>query len=148
MSPKVALPVASVDAARRELCHRLTQAIREGETGIQVRIVREGQIGNYAWVYTQQHHEWKKRDDLALSAAVVEPIKVLLEGLFKQEYADAWTCHRHDHSDRTDFELKFCRESIEPHVKADLESYLNGCLSHSHHDSGQDSRRRMGFRGQ
>jgi hypothetical protein len=148
MSPKVALRVASVDDARRELCHQLTHVIREGATGMQVRIVTEGETSKFAWIYTQQQHEWKKRDDLVLSSAVIEPIQVLLEGLFKQEYSDAWTCHRHDHRDRTDFELKFCRESIEPHVKADLESYLNGCLSHAHHDSGHDSRRRMGFRNQ
>ena len=138
--------VATIDDARRELCHRLAVAIREGETALQVRIVRTGNQPEVNWIYTQQHHEWKKRDELAIPAAMTDALHELLEGLFKQKYSDAWTVHRSEHSDRIDFELKFTRESIEPHVKGDLESYLNGCLSHAHHDSGQDSRRRMGFR--
>ena len=148
MTRQVEHPAPSIDEARRELCERLTRAIREGETGLQVRLVQSGNAKNDVWVYTQQQHEWKKRDDLAISALLAEPLENLLEGLFKQKYSDAWTCHRAEHSDRVDYELKFARESITPHVTGDLESYLTGCLSHAHHDSGQDSRRRMGFRSQ
>ena len=131
--------------ARHELSHRLAQVIREGQVGMQVRFVQEGD-SHLVWVYTRKEHEWKKRDDCALSANVAEPLYDLLEGLFAQKYADAWTVHRTEHSDRIDFELKFSRESIEPHIKGDLESYLNGCLAHDHHDSGADSRRRIRFR--
>ena len=148
MTTRVDPPAASIDEARHELCLRLAKAIREGEHGLQVRLVKTGNSQVEAWIYTQQHHEWKKRDDLAVVSPMVEPLRVLLEGLFHQKFSDAWTCHRTEHHDRTDYELKFVRESIDPHVKGDLESYLTGCLSHAHHDSGQDSRRRMGFRNQ
>lgn len=148
MTNRIVSQMALIDDARRDLCHRLAQAIREGEHGLQVRFVQSGRVASAVWIYTLQHHEWRKRDDLAITDELAEPLHELMEGLFHQTFSDAWTCHRAEHSDRTDFELKFAREAIAPHVKADLESYLNGCLSHAHHDSGQDSRRRMGFRGQ
>ncbi len=140
-------PAATMDEARRELCQRLAEAIREGGFGIQVRLLRVGQMATEAWVYVRREHEWQKRDDLALSANLAELVQELLEHLATREYADAWSCHRTDHSDRIDFELKFHRESIEPHLTGDLAAYLNGLMFHGHHDSGKDARRRIRFQG-
>jgi len=145
MSNRVTQPTATIEDARHALCHRLAEVIRQGDVGMQVRFVQEGET-SLIWIYSKKDHEWRKRDDLAIDAHLTEPLFDLCEGLFAQKYADAWTCHRTDHSDRTDFELKFSRESIEPHVKGNLDSYLLGCLSHEHHDSGRDSRRRIHFR--
>lgn len=147
MTTHVDSPAATMDEARRELCQRLAEAIREGGSGIQVRLLRVNQATTEAWVYVKREHEWRKRNDLALSANLAEMLRELLEHLCTREYADAWTCHRAEHSDRTDFELKFHRETVEPHMAGDLESYLNGLLFHGHHDSGKDARRRIRFQG-
>ena len=146
MTTHVDSPAATMDDARREFCQRLAQAIREGGSGIQVRLLRVNQAMTEAWVYVNHEHEWRKRDDLALSANLAEMLRELLEHLCTREYADAWTCHRAEHSDRTDFELKFHRETVEPHMAGDLEAYLNGLLFHGHHDSGKDARRRIRFK--
>lgn len=146
MTTHVDPPAATMDEARRELCQRLAVAIREGNSGIQIRLLRVNQATTEAWVYVHREHEWRKRDDLALSANLAETVRELMEHLVTREYADAWTCHRTDHSDRTDFELKFHRESLEPHLAGDLEAYLNGLLFHGHHDSGKDARRRIRFK--
>jgi len=136
---------ATMDDARRELCQRLAEAIREGGSGIQVRLLRVNQATTEAWVYVNREHEWRKRNDLALPANMAELVQELLEHLATREYADTWACHRAEHSARIDFELKFHRESVEPHLKGDLEAYLNGLLFHGHHDSGKDARRRIRF---
>lgn len=145
MTTHVEPPAAAMDEARREFCQRLAQAIREGTSGIQVRFLRVNQVTTEAWVYVNREHEWRKRNDLALSANLADMLRDQLEHLFTREYADAWTCRRTEHNDRTDFELKFNRESVEPHLAGDLESYLNGLLFHGHHDSGKDARRRIRF---
>ena len=147
MTTHVDPPAAAIDQARRELCQRLTEAIREGASGIQVRCLRVNQTNTEAWVYVNCEHEWRKRNDLALSTNLADILQDQLEHLSTREYADAWTCRRTEHSDRTDFELKFHRESIEPHLAGDLESYLNGLLFLGHHDSGKDARRRIRFQG-
>ncbi len=145
MTNRMSKPTATMEEARRQISQRLAAIIREGHLGIQVRFVQEGET-SLIWVYTESEHEWKKRDDFALSPHLAEPLWDLLEGLSTQDYSDAWTCHRVEHRDRTEFELKFRRASLEPHITGDLESYLLGCLSHRHHDSGADSRRRIRFR--
>lgn len=145
MSTQVYVPVATMADARRELCQRLADAIRDGGSGIQVRFLRVNQANTQAWVYVNHMHEWRKRNDLALSAHLANLLQDLLENLSARECADAWACRRVEHRDRTDFELKFHRESVEPRLDGDLESYLNGCLFHGHHDSGKDARPRSRF---
>ena len=147
MTTQVDPPAATMDDARRELCQRLAVAMREGGFGIQIRLLRVHEATTDAWIYVNRGHEWQKRNDLALPVQLAEMVQELLEHLTTREYADAWTCHRADHSDRTDFELKFHREAVEPHLKGDLEAYLNGLLFHGHHDSGKDARRRIRFPG-
>ena len=148
MNTRVDPPEATNADARHALCRHLVQTIREGEIGMKIRFVQTDETTRELWVYTNRQHAWTKRDDLIVPLHLATAMQSLLEGLAKQEYADAWTCHSTKHSDRIDFEIKFSRESIEPHVKGDLESYLNGCLAHEHHDSGKDSRRRIRFQGQ
>ena len=148
MPTRAESPVGAFDEARHQLCHRLAIVLREGQTGLQIRFVQTGQSEPQLWIYTLQQHSWTKRDDLVIADELRSSLQELLEGLFRPEFADEWTCHRSEHSDRLEFELKFSRDRITPHLHGDLESYLIGCLSHAHHDSGQDSRRRMGFRGQ
>jgi hypothetical protein len=147
MTTRVEAPVATLDDARREFCQRFATAIREGGSGIQVRFLKVNQEITEAWIYVYHEHEWRKRNDLAISAHLVGVLWELLESLSTREFADAWTCRRAEHSDRTDFELKFHREALEQHLEGDLESYLNGCLFHGHHDSGKDERRRIRFQG-
>lgn len=146
MATHVDPPAATMEDARCELCQRLAEAIREGGSGIQVRLLRANQVATEAWVYVNRDHEWRKRNDLALSAHLVEMLQDQLEHLCTREFADAWTCRRTEHSDRIDFELKFHRELVVPHLKGDLESYLNGILFRGHHDSGKDARRRIQFK--
>lgn len=147
MTTHVDSPAVMMDDARRELCQRIAEAIREGHFGIQVRFLRVNPATTEPWVYVIREHEWRKRNDLALPVNLTEVLQELLENLASREYADAWTCHRAEHSDRTDFELKFHREIVEPHLTGDLAAYLNGLLFHGHHDSGKDARRRIRFQG-
>lgn len=146
MTTRVETPAETADDARRELCQRLATALREGSVGIQVRFPRVDQEIKEAWVYAHHEHEWRKRNDLAVPSHLAGVLEELLENLITREYADTWTCRRSDHSDRIDFELKFNRDSVVEHLEGDLESYLNGCLFHGHHDSGKDARKRMRFK--
>ena len=146
MTKHVDSPAGTLDDARRELCQRLATAIREGSSGIQVHLVQADQDIKEIWVYVHREHEWRKRNDLALPSHLGELLEELLENLTSRDYADTWSCRRTDHSDRTDFELKFNRDSVAAQLEGDLAAYLNGCLFHGHHDSGKDARRRIRFR--
>ena len=140
-------PALAVDEARRELCQRMATAMRAGAVRFQLRFLRQNDVVSEVWLYTYQSHAWQKRDDLAIPARLSPSLWDQMEMVSSREVADFESCRRVDHSDRVDIELSFRREAIESHLTGDLESFLNGCLFHGHHDSGQDSRRRMGFRG-
>jgi len=147
MAKNSTLSMSALDEARRELCKSLVASIQEGDVGLQVRFLRNEEEVSEAWIYTRKEHEWTKRNDLTVSQSLLQPMCTLLEGLSRQEFTDPWMIRRTSHSDRIDFELKFHRDAIEPHLNRDLESFLIGCLSHGQHDSGKDARRRIRFQG-
>jgi hypothetical protein len=135
-----------VDGVRHSVCAKLAKGMQLGAFGFQFRFIRRGGIPVEAWVYCHQDHEWRKRDDITFPADVAEELFDEFEMISKRDYADDWSCRRIDHSDRTDFELKFRREAMDSHMQNGLESFLMGCLFYGHHDSGEDSRRRIKFR--
>ena len=139
--------VSADDNARNEFCHRLADAMRTGVFRFQVRFLRhEGVLGE-VWLYVHQSHEWVKQHDDDFPPELVPNLWAQMEMIATRKYADSWACLRADHPDRTDFKLMFRRKFVERHLKSNLESFLNGCLFHGHHDSGKDSRRRIRFRG-
>jgi hypothetical protein len=138
-------PTPPQEIARHELCRKLAEVIRNGESVLQIRFLDASPETHDVWVYVRDHHDWKKRDDLAFPPGLHDGLLDLLEGLVHQKFSDDWSCARHEHHQRVDFVLNFAREALEKHLSNGLESYLNGCLAHSHHDSGQDSRRRIRF---
>jgi hypothetical protein len=138
----------SVDVARHALCHSLAGGLCSGATAFQVRFHRTKETPTETWVYSRARDDWRKRDDFSLSGPAIAELFEQCVTLANREYADIWTLRRTDHGDRTDFELKFRHEAIAGHLDDGLEKYLMGCLFLGHHDSGKDSRHRMGFRGQ
>lgn len=140
-------PNDMVDEARNALCRNLAEGLRGGASAFQIRFHRTHDTPTEAWVYSHTKDDWRKRDDLPFGSSLVADLYDQFVILASREYADIWTLRRTDHSDRTDFELKFRHEAIADHVKDGLETYLMGCLFLGRHDSGKDSRHRMGFRG-
>jgi len=147
MTNTVEFSGVKIDEARRELCQRLATAMRKGVFRFQLRFVHRDDVIQDLWLYTYQSREWEKRDDLALAGDLASALWDEMEIVTSRNVADFGSCRRIDHSDRTDFELTFRREKVENHLAGDLESFLKGCLFYGHHDSGKDSRHRMGFRG-
>jgi|GEM_PF-1998984 len=135
------------DDVRRDLCGKLATGVREGAYGLQVRFTRTGDALASAWFYLYRDHEWHKRQDFAVSSEDIPELFVQLEMVASREITDSWSCRRVDHGDHTDFQLKFQPEPMHAHINDGLESYLLGRLFFGHHDTGEDSRARMGFRG-
>ena len=151
-SHKSSTPHASdnVDEARQALCKSLARGLSEGANSYQIRFHRtkdHPDTPTEVWIYAHTHDDWKKRDDLAIANHLVAALWGEFLTLASREYSDIWTLRRADHSDRTDFELKFRHEAIVDHVNGGLESYLLGCLFLGRHDSGKDDRRRGRLKG-
>ena len=146
-NPPVSRSNDQVDDARHALCHSLAEGLRGGATAFQVRFHQVKDLPAEAWVYSHVKNDWHKRDDFSIGVPLVAELFDQCVTLASREYADVWTLRRTDHRDRTDFELKFRHEAIAEHLNDGLEKYLMGCLFLGHHDSGKDSRHRMGFRG-
>lgn len=141
------MAVVDDTVVRRDLCRKIADGMRSGAFGFQLRFVRSGDEVLEAWIYDYQDHQWRKRGTFTDSPVIARELFHQIEMISTREFADNWSCRRIDHSDHTDFEIKFHREAIEAHLEADLESYLMGCLFSGHHDSGLNERRRIRFEG-
>ncbi len=146
MSSKVnSLANLADDKARYELCARLAEAMNAGAFRFQIRFLRSDDAFGDVWIYVYQSHEWKKLHDYSFPTELIPSLWNQIEMISTRKYSDGWACLRSEHPDRVDFKLMFRRKALEGHLTSHLESFLEGCLFHGHHDSGQDSRRRIRF---
>lgn len=146
MSKSIQITMPDTDEVRRAACKAMAQQIRSGAFDFQFRFHRRDGVPVEVWLYQHVDRQWKKIEFQFPANAVAE-LYEQMSVLAKRDYADDWSCHSIDHCDRTDIELKFRRERVEPQIERNLESYLLGCLFYGHHDSGLDARHRIRFQG-
>lgn len=146
MTKDIQSAMPEIDEVRRLACNTMGERIRSGAFVFQFRFLRREGVPVEVWLYEHVDRQWQKID-LSFPANAVAELYEQITLLAKRDYADDWSCRRIDHSDRTDIELKFRRERIEPLIARNLESHLLGCLFYGHHDSGLDARHRIRFQG-
>lgn len=142
----VQLNATTVDQARSELCRHLAQLMVTGAHNFRIRTFLSDGEPVRGFLYTYRNHAWRKVEDMELSQDTVAALGEQLDMLVSRAHADAWSVRQKKFADRRDVDIRFHRDSIDPHLNGNLASFLLGSLFLGHHDSRKDVRRQMRWR--